>query len=131
MNIKLLFNVKTIIPSAEKTNIVIGTLPSTIGWKGETAVIPCDIRGSLLHASWRREQHNSVNVTWTVLRYTNGTTISKDSRYSMDDEFGLVINKLQIADESIFLCEVVGIDGYKLTNSTSLIVNGKGNIDKR
>ena len=113
------------ITSAENPDIVIGTLPSTIGWKGETAVIPCDIKGGFLYVSWRRKQHNLGNETWTVLRYTNGTIISKDNRYSMDEEFGLIIDKLELVDESIFICEVVGINGYTLTNSTSLIVNGR------
>ena len=65
------------------------------------------------------------SVHWDVLKYSNGTTISKDSRYSMDDDFGLIIDNLELTDESIFICEVVGMNGYKLKNSTVLTVNGK------
>ena len=112
------------IVSAEKPNITIETLPMTVGWRGESASLPCNIKGSFRYASWRKERPKPRIVPWDVLKYTNGTTISKDSRYSMDDNFGLIINNLEFVDESIFICEVVGINGYKLKNSTALTVNG-------
>ena len=101
---------------------VIETLPSYTGWKGEDAALPCEFSGNFSRVCWKKETE--------VVRCHNDT-LTGESLFRLDDDFGLVITDLQLADEAKFKCEVTRMDGTIIFNSTSLSVNGKDNVPFR
>ena len=90
--------------------------------------LPCEIPSTPLQVAWRKEASGTGDSLVTVRLYTNGTTamtaVHDDKRFDMDLEYSLIISTLEVADEAIFSCEVIRMDGQKIENATNLIVNG-------
>ena len=74
---------------------------------------------------WGKVNESNPEDPVKKAQFFNGETKSIANRFSMDDDFTLVIQDVQVADEGKYSCQFVKENSDDSTNFTNLIVNGK------
>ncbi|XP_072181467.1 uncharacterized protein, partial [Diadema setosum] len=111
-----------------KPEFQVQTTPRLTVWMGETASLPCGLPYKPYRVQWVNGSRGEVVSSCTngTINFPSGGT----GRFSMGEDFSLMISEVSVPDEAIFTCEVLSLDSRKWRNSTQLIVNayGKGPI---
>ncbi|XP_072182181.1 uncharacterized protein [Diadema setosum] len=100
---------------------VIGTAPNVLGWKGEDIRLPCDFQEEPVAVSWIKESASYQKET--KAGFLDGSFESTEERFNVDKNFNLVITDLEVADEGLYLCQVLLSDFQVYENSTFMRVN--------
>ncbi|XP_072182193.1 uncharacterized protein [Diadema setosum] len=100
---------------------VVGTTPNVRGWKGDEIRLFCDIQEQPVAVSWVKE--NLSDQKSMKANFFDGKFQSLEERFTIDNNFSLVITALEMADEGLFSCQVHWSDSSNCENSTFLTVN--------
>ncbi|XP_072171135.1 uncharacterized protein [Diadema setosum] len=98
----------------------VGTAPSLLGWRGEDISLPCDFQEEPSVVVWLKE---TVSGQQTTAIFFDGNFESREDRFNMNRNFSLVITDLEVADEGLFLCQVVLTESQVFENSTFIMIN--------
>ncbi|XP_072181357.1 uncharacterized protein [Diadema setosum] len=100
---------------------VVDTVSSVQGWKGEDIRLPCHFQGEPAAVFWVKESvlHQQV----LMAKFIDGNFESLEKGFDMDRNFNLVISDVKMADEGLYLCQVLlkNLDNFE--NSVHLTVS--------
>ena len=123
--------------SAFATGPYVGTKPQITLQKGTEGVIPCKIEDAVYAVYWSKGSTASTAKTIVMLdnHFNAGQRVGAgydEGRFNISEDFSLVIEDVQVADEGRYFCE--GSDsktGRNFLNHSDVSVygkcNGKGN----
>ncbi|XP_072182185.1 uncharacterized protein [Diadema setosum] len=99
---------------------VVGTTPNILGWKGEDIRLSCDFHEEPSAVYWVKETISGQHVT--KAGFLDGIFQSFEERFDIDENFSLVITELEVADEGLYLCQLVLGNLQIMENSTRITV---------
>ncbi|XP_072181455.1 uncharacterized protein [Diadema setosum] len=101
---------------------VIDTAPSIHGWTGEDIQLPCDFKDEPLAVYWVKESMSNPELS-TSKAFYDGNFVSMEERFDIDENFNLFITDLEVADEGLYICQVVLQTFENFSNSSRVTVS--------
>ncbi|XP_072175664.1 uncharacterized protein [Diadema setosum] len=101
---------------------VIDTAPSIHGWTGEDIQLPCDFKEEPLAVYWVKESMSNPELS-TSKAFYDGDFVSMAERFDIDENFNLFITDLEVADEGLYICQVVLQTFENFSNSSLVTVS--------
>ncbi|XP_072182155.1 uncharacterized protein [Diadema setosum] len=86
---------------------VVDTAPIVQGWKGEDIRLPCYFESEPQVVVWVKESISRQQPRTIKADFRDGTFDSLEERFEIDTDFSLVITDLNVADEGLYICQVV------------------------
>ena len=101
------------------------TDPEVTGWKEHPVRLKCESSQVPYAVYWGKVNESNPEETVKQAHFFNNEPKSFANRFSMDDDFALVIQDVHVADEGRYSCQVVTKNTDDSKNFTKLIVYGK------
>ncbi|XP_071509029.1 uncharacterized protein [Diadema antillarum] len=98
------------------------TAPIVRGLKGDDIRLPCNFEGEPEAVIWVKESSSREESRTTKARFIYGISQSWEKGFDIDRNFSLVITDLEVADEGLYLCQVVLTNSEDFELSTLLTV---------
>ncbi|XP_071479916.1 uncharacterized protein [Diadema antillarum] len=94
------------------------TAPIVRGWKGDDIRLPCNFEGEPEAVIWVKESSSREQRRTTKAGFLYGKFESGEQGFHIDRNFSLVITNLEVADEGLYLCQVVmkNSEDFELSN---------------
>ncbi|XP_072181377.1 uncharacterized protein [Diadema setosum] len=86
---------------------VVDTAPTVQGWKGEDIRLPCHFESEPQAVVWVKESISRQQPRTIKADFRDGIFDSLEERFDIDTDFSLVITDLKVADEGLYICQVV------------------------
>ncbi|XP_072182222.1 uncharacterized protein [Diadema setosum] len=104
------------------TTEVVDTVPTVQGWRGKVIRLPCHFQGEPKAVVWVKESNSNQQARTTKAGFLDETFLSWEERFDIDKDFRLAITDLEVADEGLYLCQVVLRNLQDFENSILLTV---------
>ncbi|XP_071479905.1 uncharacterized protein [Diadema antillarum] len=101
------------------------TAPIVQGWKGDDIRLPCNFEGEPEAVIWVKESSSREQPRTTKAAFIYGKFESGEQGFHIDKNFSLVITNLEVADEGLYMCQVVLTNSEDFELSTLLTVTCK------
>ncbi|XP_072182255.1 uncharacterized protein [Diadema setosum] len=99
------------------------TAPTVKGWKGEDIRLPCHFQGEPEAVVWLKGSISPQEIRIAKAGFLEEKFVSWEERFDIDKDFSLIISDLKVADEGLYLCQVVLKNLEDFDNSTFLTVS--------
>ncbi|XP_072164355.1 peroxidasin homolog [Diadema setosum] len=116
----LLENFENVEKSVFLTVILVDTVSSVQGWKGEDIRLPCHFQGEPAVVGWVKESIPYLPVP--KAEFIEGKYESLELGFDIDKNFNLVINDLKVADEGFYTCHALLENSENVKKSVFLTV---------